>query len=99
MNWLQGDALEPRSFSEVLPSFNAVVHTLGTLLEGDSSGYKEALKNGDLPGVIRNLVGGSSNPLRPVSATSSYEALNRDSGARLSFHVEFLIKPLSCTGL
>ena len=60
----------------------AVVHTLGTLIEG--SRYKEALKEGNLLGLISSLTSalGSSNPLGTADTRKSYVALNRDSALR-----------------
>jgi len=82
--WQKGNALDPQSYSEHLSGATAVVHTLGTLFEGQQ--YKKALKDGDLPNlfaaVFQNL--GSKNPLESNTAKdSSYEAINRDTALRV----------------
>lgn len=61
----------------------AVVHTLGTLIEGAK--YKEALKEGNLPGLVSSLTDAlwSSNPLGVTDPKTSYAALNRDSALRV----------------
>jgi hypothetical protein len=55
------------------------VHTIGTLLEGGQ--YKEKLKSGDLLGLVNSFLGGSGNPLDEQRSKSSYETMNRDTGA------------------
>lgn len=82
VDWQKGDALDPDSYAHHLSDATAVVHTLGTLIEG--SKYKEALKEGDLPGLISSLTSalGSSNPLGAADPKTSYATLNRDSALR-----------------
>jgi len=82
VDWQKGDALDPNSYAHHLPDATAVVHTLGTLIEGAK--YKEALKEGNLPGLISSLTGtlGSSNPLGAGDSKTSYATLNRDSALR-----------------
>lgn len=67
----------------------AVVHTLGILLE--DSGYKRAVADGNVAGVLGALAKGvtgsgeASNPLKTTKErSSSYEAMNRDSGGSSS---------------
>ena len=82
VDWQKGDALDPDSYAHHLPDATAVVHTLGTLIEGAK--YKEALKEGNLPGLISSLTSasGSSNPLGAADSKTSYATLNRDSALR-----------------
>jgi len=83
VDWQKGDALDPDSYTHHLADATAVVHTLGTLIEGAK--YKEALKEGSLPGLISSLTSvlGSSNPLGAADAKTSYATLNRDSALRV----------------
>jgi len=64
----------------------AVVHTLGTLFE--SQKYKQALKEGNLPGLLATVFQGfgSANPLEQRTekdVSSSYESVNRDTAIRV----------------
>ena len=64
------------------------MHTIGTLFE--KSGYKSALKDGNVPRFVSSVAGavsgGSANPLEKESRyrEGSYETLNRDTGECLS---------------
>ena len=82
VDWQKGDALDPNSYAHHLPDATAVVHTLGTLIEGAK--YKEALKEGNMPDLISSLTSalGSSNPLGAGDSKMSYATLNRDSALR-----------------
>lgn len=82
VDWQKGDALDPDSYTHHLSDATAVVHTLGTLIEGAK--YKEALKEGNLLGLISALTSalGSSNPLGTADGKRSYAVLNRDSAIR-----------------
>lgn len=84
VEWQAGDALELSSYAHILHGKDAVVHTLGTLFE--DTRYKTALKNGDLPSLLRTFVSGfasssTSNPLAnpKTDSRTSYESVNRDS--------------------
>lgn len=83
--------MNPKSFAHLLPEVGGVVHTLGTLLEDGA--YKQAVRNGDLPGLLKSLIGigKDSNPLRSGVVAEgtqiTYETMNRDSGKH------FLIYP------
>jgi len=61
-----------------------VVHTLGTLIE--DSKYKQALKEGDVPGLVGTLfqavTGNLENPLEG-DRKGSYEVINRDAALRV----------------
>ncbi|CDZ98350.1 Predicted oxidoreductase [Phaffia rhodozyma] len=79
----KGSAFEPSTFSHLLPSTTAVVHTMGILLEGD---YKSLVNETSLGGMAARLIGSdrffNGNPLKPGSNNKTgggYEAMNRDS--------------------
>ena len=62
---------------------DGVVHTLGTLLEGEQ--YKKAIAEGNMGALVSNFLSGladSGNPLEKggQGQRGSYEMLNRDSG-------------------
>jgi hypothetical protein len=64
----------------------AVVHTLGTLFEGQK--YKQTLKDGDVFGLFASVFQGSrsANPLEHNSeeeSMGSYEVINRDTALRV----------------
>ena len=82
VDWQKGDALDSDSYAHHLSDATAVVHTLGTLIEGAK--YKEALKEGNLPGLVSSLTDTlwSSNPLGAADQRTSYAALNRDAALR-----------------
>ena len=82
VDWQKGDALDPDSYAHHLSDATAVVHTLGTLIEGAK--YKEALKEGNLSNLISSLTSAlaSSDPLGAVDSRTSYATLNRDSALR-----------------
>ncbi|KAF9814919.1 hypothetical protein IEO21_04863 [Rhodonia placenta] len=88
VDWQAGDALQPETYTHLLPGVTAVVHTLGTLLE--DTRYKAALKEGDLPSLLKLVAsnafgtGSASNPLaEPAAKPGSYETLNRDAALRV----------------
>ncbi|KIY72183.1 NAD(P)-binding protein [Cylindrobasidium torrendii FP15055 ss-10] len=80
VNWRRGDAFNPESFASELEKADGVVHTLGTLLEDGA--YKQAIRDGDIFGVTRSLMGGASNPLK-ASGGGLYDKLNRDAALRV----------------
>ncbi|KAH6918522.1 mitochondrial protein [Coprinopsis sp. MPI-PUGE-AT-0042] len=86
VDWQQGDALNPATFSHLFEGVGGVVHTLGTLLEDGA--YKKAIREGNLPELVKSFLGTSreSNPLRRTASTGakgSYENLNRDAALRV----------------
>jgi len=81
VEWRKADALLPETYLELLPGVNAVVHTLGTLLEDGR--YKTALANGDVLGLLGAWANGASNPLERDAGRGSYEVMNRDSAIRV----------------
>ncbi|KAH7889351.1 mitochondrial protein [Phlebopus sp. FC_14] len=80
VEWQKADALLPKTYSHILPEVNAVVHTLGTLLE--DSRYKTALANKSILGLVGAFANGSGNPLER-GGRGSYEVMNRDSALRV----------------
>ena len=91
VEWHKGSALEPETYAHLLPGVTAVVHTIGTLFE--KSGYKSALKDGNVPRFVSSLAAGvrgsgpSANPLEreEKKREGSYEVVNRDTGAYVVF--------------
>ncbi|KAF9227664.1 mitochondrial protein [Gyrodon lividus] len=81
VEWRKADALLPETYIELLPGVNAVVHTLGTLLEDGR--YKTALENGDALGLLGAFANGGENPLERGAGRGSYEVMNRDSALRV----------------
>ncbi|KAJ6547622.1 mitochondrial protein [Mycena capillaripes] len=80
VDWQTGDALKPETFAAHLDGAAGVVHTLGILLE--DAGYKRAVRDGDIPALLRAFVGGGRNPLAPPPSTT-YETINRDAALRV----------------
>ncbi|KAL7419731.1 hypothetical protein Q5752_005647 [Cryptotrichosporon argae] len=80
VDWCAASAFEPASYAPLVARADAVVHTLGILLEDAS--YKRAVKEGSVLGVARALAGtwASPNPLKSeADRRSGYEGMNRDS--------------------
>ena len=93
VNWHKGDILKPASYKPVLEGADAVVHSMGILLEADYKGLiqgKEPIVGGLKKVFSSARAGGSRNPLeqkegeelRPEEGggTLTYELMNRDSG-------------------
>lgn len=83
VDWHAGSAFDPSSYSSLVSSSSAVVHTLGVLLE--DQGYKSSVRGGDVFGLGKALLGGltgsQGNPLKTKEAKRmGYEGMNRDSG-------------------
>ncbi|KAF9900684.1 hypothetical protein EC991_007024 [Linnemannia zychae] len=80
VNWAQGDSLNPSTYKEAISGTNAVVHTVGLLLEDD---YKEVLHSqnfDELAKSVQSAIRGQ-NPLDTSKAPKSgltYEKVNRD---------------------
>lgn len=92
MAWERGDLLQPSTYGKHLKGADAVVHSMGILLEAD---YKAVLQGREsiISGLRRAFStskGGSQNPLerkpgedlRPQEKDGqfTYELMNRDSG-------------------
>jgi hypothetical protein len=82
VDWQRGDALQPDTYSHLLPKMYGVVHTIGTLFEGGK--YKEALRKGDMFGTLSSFLGFQSrNPLDAEAKSGSYQVMNRDTALRV----------------
>ncbi|TYJ52369.1 hypothetical protein B9479_007025 [Cryptococcus floricola] len=81
VTWHAADAFSPSSYSSLVSSSTAVVHTLGILLE--DQGYKKAVREGDVFGLAGSMVKaleGGANPLKSAEEKKrGYEGVNRDS--------------------
>ncbi|KAJ7046842.1 hypothetical protein C8F04DRAFT_937673 [Mycena alexandri] len=100
VDWQAGDALRPETYAAHLDGAHGVVHTLGVLLE--DAGYKRAVREGDVLGVLRAVVsaGGGRNPLeaRAKETGSGYEAMNRDAALRVCEAFTASAPPASSSG-
>ncbi|KAL1715035.1 hypothetical protein EV715DRAFT_276154 [Schizophyllum commune] len=81
VEWRKADVLADNrgELQEVLassPPYGAVVHTLGTLLEGGE--YKQSVRDSNPLALVKNLFPGSRNPLKRDSRWS-YETMNKQS--------------------
>ncbi|KAF9464752.1 mitochondrial protein [Collybia nuda] len=88
VDWRKGDAFSPESFAHLFPEVGGVVHTLGTLIEGDQ--YKRAIKEGNIPetfgSFFQSMLCSNGNPLEKGAegvGKSSYESMNRDAALRV----------------
>jgi len=78
VEWRKADALNPATYADILPGVNAVVHTIGTLL--DNTQYKQKLAEGDVMGMLKSIAGrGTSAGDQP----SAYETLNYETAVRM----------------
>jgi hypothetical protein len=78
VEWRKADALNPESYADILPGVDAVVHTVGTLL--DNTQYKQKIQEGDILGFIKFFAGQGSGP-SAEGQRSAYDILNYESGA------------------
>ncbi|KAF9130995.1 hypothetical protein BGW39_002407 [Mortierella sp. 14UC] len=80
VNWAQGDSLNPSTYKEAITGTNAVVHTVGLLLEDN---YKEILHSqnfDELSKSVQTAIRGQ-NPLdthKSPKTGLTYEKVNRD---------------------
>ena len=78
IKFIQGDCLKTDSYPmEEIASCDAVIHTVGTLIEGIN--YKSILKDG-ISGLPTDGITGTINKIKDpkVPYEESYEAINRD---------------------
>ncbi len=84
----QGDCLKPDTYPKDLIEYDAIIHTVGTLLEGVD--YKSILAGG-----IESVIRGKVNPLTVLSQIAnnskpkydeSHEAINRDACKMIAEH-------------
>ncbi|KAG2357683.1 mitochondrial protein [Suillus spraguei] len=76
VEWRKADAMNPESYADILPGVDAVVHTVGTLL--DNTQYKQKIQEGDVMGFIKSFAGRGSGPLAE-GQRSAYDILNYES--------------------
>ena len=94
--WEKADILKPSTYQNHLENADAVVHSMGILLEADYKGVlqgRESLFSG-LARAFSATKGGSQNPLerspgeelRPQESDGqlTYELMNRDSGKHIA---------------
>ena len=95
VSWEKADILKPETYKPLLNDADAVVHSMGILLEADYKGVitgKESLWSG-LSRAFSATKGGSQNPLERKEGEAlepqerdgqlTYELMNRDSGMRV----------------
>ena len=92
VSWQKADILKPKTYKSYLKNADAVVHSMGILLEADYKGVlsgKESIYSG-LSRAFSSTKGGSQNPLEREDGEDlepqekdgqlTYELMNRDSG-------------------
>ncbi|KAG2157176.1 mitochondrial protein [Suillus clintonianus] len=72
VEWRKADAMNPESYADILPGVDAVVHTVGTLL--DNTQYKQKMQEGDVLGVFKSLMGRKEEGQRSAYDTLNYES-------------------------
>ena len=95
VSWQKADILKPATYTPLLKDADAVVHSMGILLEADYKGVltgKESIWSG-LSRAFSATKGGSQNPLERKEGEElkpqekdgqlTYELMNRDSGMSL----------------
>ncbi|KAG0306957.1 hypothetical protein BGZ98_001379 [Dissophora globulifera] len=80
VKWVKGDSLDPSSYKDEIAGTNAVVHTVGLLLE---SNYKEIIHSQSINDLTKNVQSAiqGQNPLEAGKSSKSgptYESMNRD---------------------
>ena len=101
MIWAKGDILKPTTYASYLKDVDAVVHTMGILLEADYKGVlsgKESVFSGLSRAFSSSKAGSSKNPLerKPGEGLEegekdgqiTYELMNRDSAIALAQEAE-----------
>ncbi|KAF1350348.1 NAD(P)-binding protein [Lizonia empirigonia] len=96
VTWVKGDMLDPSSYTAHLESTDAVIHTMGILLEADYKGVVSG-RESPLAGLRRAFSAtkaGTQNPLdrkdgetlRPMESDGqlTYEVMNRDTAVSLA---------------
>lgn len=102
VSWQKADILKPATYKSLLKDADAVVHSMGILLEADYKGVltgKESIWSG-LSRAFSATKGGSQNPLERQEGEElkpqekdgqlTYELMNRDSGT--AFASGFLLR-------
>ncbi|KAA8893733.1 hypothetical protein FN846DRAFT_490424 [Sphaerosporella brunnea] len=86
VNWRKGDVMDPSTYREALKDVDAVVHSLGILLEADYKGVlsgKEPIVSG-LKKAFDSTRHTDENTVRAGHAAFSYETMNRDTAVTLA---------------
>ncbi|MCJ1374161.1 hypothetical protein MMC20_005393 [Loxospora ochrophaea] len=96
VSWQKADILKPKTYKSYLKNADAVVHSMGILLEADYKGVlsgKESIYSG-LSRAFSSTKGGSQNPLEREDGEDlepqekdgqlTYELMNRDSAITLA---------------
>ncbi|KAJ1964570.1 hypothetical protein IWQ62_002897 [Dispira parvispora] len=79
VTWCQGDVLRPETYAAELAKCDAVVHTVGTLLEAN---YKGLAQSTSLCQAVSHLV--PNSPQVKGQREHSYEVINRDTALMLA---------------
>jgi uncharacterized protein YbjT (DUF2867 family) len=101
VTWASGDILSPSTYTQHLADADAVVHSMGILLEADYKGVVSG-RESPIAGLRRAFSGtkmGTQNPLEPkekgeeevlksqeIDGQLTYEVMNRDSALSLAKH-------------
>ncbi|KAG1752051.1 NAD(P)-binding protein [Suillus lakei] len=78
VEWRKADAMNPDTYTDILPGVNAVVHTIGTLL--DNTQRNKQFHDKDFVGLLKSITGISPVEARHLGA---YDKLNRDTAIRM----------------
>jgi hypothetical protein len=86
VSWQKGDILDPESYTKHLEGADAVIHSMGILLEADYKGVVSG-RESPIKGLQRafsKTKAGTQNPLTRKEGESdgqlTYEIMNRDTG-------------------
>lgn len=82
VDWRRGDVLNPETYRDAIKDADAVVHSMGILLEADYKGVltgKEPVLQG-LKKAFDSTRATGKNTIREGGKGLSYETMNRDSG-------------------
>jgi hypothetical protein len=101
VSWQKGDILDPESYTKHLEGADAVIHSMGILLEADYKGVVSG-RESPIKGLQRafsKTKAGTQNPLtrkegeklRPQESDGqlTYEIMNRDTGMMHSLKVPY----------
>lgn len=82
VEWARGDIMDPASYRGMLKGADAVVHTMGILIEADYKGVLQGKEPflGGLKRAFDSARGTGENTVRAGHGALSYETMNRDTG-------------------
>lgn len=87
VSWERGDLLKPVTYASLLHGADAVVHSMGILLEADYKGLVRGQES-PLSAVIRAISGAQQKQQKPTTGEGrpqlTYETMNRDSAVDLA---------------